>query len=151
MLGDLAPPDSAAFDNTFGVGAVLSEATFTLSNEAVASISTTISVTSSGNYTAGYLILLADGVQVADEKLTYSAGRYTAGLLETLGVLPAGEVYTVEVTGTSHTRSLSVSSNILTSGVPEPSTWAMMALGFAGLGYAAFRRNAKGRATAVAI
>ena len=29
---------------------------------------------------------------------------------------------------------------------PEPSTWAMMALGFAGLGYAAFRRNSKGRA-----
>jgi PEP-CTERM motif len=32
------------------------------------------------------------------------------------------------------------------SSVPEPSTWAMMALGFAGLGYAAFRRGAKARA-----
>ena len=31
----------------------------------------------------------------------------------------------------------------LGSGVPEPSTWAMLALGFAGLGYAAFRRNSK--------
>jgi len=31
----------------------------------------------------------------------------------------------------------------LGSGVPEPSTWVMMALGFAGLGYAAFRRNSK--------
>jgi hypothetical protein len=31
------------------------------------------------------------------------------------------------------------------SSVPEPSTWAMMVLGFAGLGYAAFRR-AKARA-----
>jgi len=28
-------------------------------------------------------------------------------------------------------------------GVPEPSTWAMMLLGFAGLGYAAYRRKAK--------
>jgi PEP-CTERM motif len=28
---------------------------------------------------------------------------------------------------------------------PEPSTWAMMALGFAGLGYAGFRRNGKSR------
>ena len=27
--------------------------------------------------------------------------------------------------------------------VPEPSTWAMMGLGFAGLGFAAFRRSAK--------
>jgi len=33
--------------------------------------------------------------------------------------------------------------------VPEPSTWAMMVLGFAGLGYAAFRRNSKGRALAI--
>jgi PEP-CTERM motif len=37
----------------------------------------------------------------------------------------------------------------LGSAVPEPSTWAMMALGFAGLGYAAFRRNTKGRALAI--
>jgi PEP-CTERM motif len=34
--------------------------------------------------------------------------------------------------------------------VPEPSTWAMMTLGFAGLGYAAFRRNStKSRALAI--
>jgi hypothetical protein len=32
------------------------------------------------------------------------------------------------------------------SSVPEPSTWAMMILGFVGLGYAAFRRSAKARA-----
>jgi hypothetical protein len=36
----------------------------------------------------------------------------------------------------------------LNPGVPEPSTWAMMALGFAGLGYAAFRRNSKVRVLA---
>jgi hypothetical protein len=30
--------------------------------------------------------------------------------------------------------------------VPEPSTWAMMLIGFAGLGYAAMRRAGKGRA-----
>ena len=34
------------------------------------------------------------------------------------------------------------------SSVPEPSTWAMMMLGFVGLGYAAFRRGAKARALA---
>ena len=32
------------------------------------------------------------------------------------------------------------------SSVPEPSTWAMMALGFIGLGYAAFRGGAKASA-----
>jgi hypothetical protein len=31
----------------------------------------------------------------------------------------------------------------ITSGVPEPSTWAMMLLGFAGLGFMAYRRKNK--------
>ena len=31
------------------------------------------------------------------------------------------------------------------SAVPEPATWAMLLLGFAGLGYTAFRRSAKNR------
>ena len=38
-----------------------------------------------------------------------------------------------------------------TTVIPEPSTWAMMALGFAGLGYAAFRRNSKGQMAASVI
>jgi hypothetical protein len=33
---------------------------------------------------------------------------------------------------------------------PEPSTWAMMCLGFAGLGFAAHRRRAKFVARAIA-
>jgi hypothetical protein len=36
-------------------------------------------------------------------------------------------------------------STISVTTVPESSTWAMMTLGFAGLGYAAFRRRAKSR------
>ena len=35
--------------------------------------------------------------------------------------------------------------------IPEPSTWAMLLLGFSGLGYAAFRRNAKSRFARVAL
>jgi len=35
--------------------------------------------------------------------------------------------------------------------VPEPSTWAMLMLGFAGLGYAAFRRNNQNRMAVRAI
>jgi hypothetical protein len=35
------------------------------------------------------------------------------------------------------------------SSVPEPSTWAMMMLGFVGLGYAAFRRGAKAKPRAL--
>jgi hypothetical protein len=36
------------------------------------------------------------------------------------------------------------------SPVPEPSTWAMMIVGFAGLGYAAFRRSSRSSASALA-
>ena len=35
------------------------------------------------------------------------------------------------------------SPGVGTPTVPEPSTWAMMLLGFAGLGYAARRRSAR--------
>lgn len=35
--------------------------------------------------------------------------------------------------------------SVVGSAVPEPATWAMMFLGFAGLGFAAFRRSAKPR------
>jgi hypothetical protein len=41
-------------------------------------------------------------------------------------------------------------SGVRSIGTPEPSTWVMMMLGFAGLGYAAVRRGAKSR-SAVAI
>ncbi len=38
-----------------------------------------------------------------------------------------------------------VGANTVITGVPEPSTWGMMLIGFAGLGFAAFRRSAKPR------
>jgi hypothetical protein len=37
----------------------------------------------------------------------------------------------------------SISAPTLASAVPEPSTWAMMLLGFAGIGFMAYRRQAK--------
>jgi hypothetical protein len=43
----------------------------------------------------------------------------------------------------------SVTSLVLTTAVPEPSTWAMMLIGFAGLGFAAYRQK-KAAAPAVA-
>jgi hypothetical protein len=37
------------------------------------------------------------------------------------------------------------------SGVPEPSTWAMILLGFAGLGFAGYRNSTNGRAAVAGI
>ena len=36
------------------------------------------------------------------------------------------------------------------AGAPEPSTWAMMVLGFAGLGYAAYRKAGRASVSALA-
>jgi hypothetical protein len=66
---------------------------------------------------------------------------------------PAGnQLVTITGLGAFNTVTFSSTGNAFEfslASVPEPSTWAMMALGFAGLGYAAFRRNTKGSALAI--
>jgi hypothetical protein len=94
----------------------------------------------------------APGDLVSSDPLTFfttvsPAGAWAAVLTEVLG--PG--TYYVEVTGTNNVTRLGVGGSVITSTVPEPSTWAMMALGFIGLGCAAFRGSAKGRAPAIAI
>ncbi|ANV99245.1 PEPxxWA-CTERM sorting domain-containing protein [Bradyrhizobium icense] len=39
--------------------------------------------------------------------------------------------------------NISGTADVLTAAVPEPSTWAMMLLGFAGVGFIAYRRKSK--------
>jgi PEP-CTERM motif len=42
--------------------------------------------------------------------------------------------------------NITVSGSLVSGAVPEPSTWAMMLLGFAGLGFVAYRRTKKSAA-----
>jgi PEP-CTERM motif len=58
---------------------------------------------------------------------------------------PAG-AYFVEITGVSGAGSLqlAVDGNV-TAAAPEPSTWALVLLGFAGLGFASYGKRRKGR------
>jgi hypothetical protein len=53
-------------------------------------------------------------------------------------------VTTYSTIATANSSSLVLDTTTIT-GAPEPSTWAMMLLGFAGLGYAAFRRRPSAR------
>ncbi len=52
-------------------------------------------------------------------------------------VLPKGQTYTSVVFGTSPSDF----EFAITQSVPEPSTWAMMLAGFAGLGWAGYRKS----------
>jgi hypothetical protein len=38
---------------------------------------------------------------------------------------------------------VAIATEVTTGGVPEPSTWAMIMLGFTGLGYAGYRKSRK--------
>jgi hypothetical protein len=67
-------------------------------------------------------------------------------------IASAGQKLTSVVLTAANNAGIKDSKQFEMSGltVPEPSTWAMMIAGFAGLGYAAFRRSAK-TLSAVAI
>ena len=56
---------------------------------------------------------------------------------------------TATFSSTNNAFEFALATPIGIPGTPEPSTWAMMMLGFAGLGYAAFRRNTKVGALAI--
>jgi PEP-CTERM motif len=56
------------------------------------------------------------------------------------GSVPSGNSYGEETSIGFGVGTFAMSAVATTSSVPEPSTWAMMTLGFAGLGLLAYRR-----------
>jgi hypothetical protein len=101
-----------------------------------------------GDFNNNSLAITVDGFTLtgADLVALGASGRGDEGS-------PAGnQLVTITGLGAFQTVTFSSTGNAFEfalASVPEPSTWAMMALGFAGLGYAAFRRNTKGRALAI--
>jgi hypothetical protein len=90
------------------------------------------------------------------EQATVSApalGGQTAvvGSFTPFGDYEAAGNYFVEVAGTSGLGSLklAIDGNVTTLAVPEPSTWAMMLLGFAGLGLVSYRSTRRAAVAAV--
>jgi hypothetical protein len=69
----------------------------------------------------------------------------TVGIFESSNKTPAGVFEDVA----SNAR-VGFGEFTLTAAVPEPSTWAMMILGFCGLGFMAYRRKQSGAALSVA-
>ena len=157
-LGNLNPPNAGVYGEVVTAGNPFPvEATFELTKVADTSLSATIVVNHESMYTPGYLYLYKGATLEDSVKLAFvqtgtgpnPAGIYTASLNTVLG--PYVGDYTADITGTSHVSSLAVSGSVLTSAIPESSTWAMMVMGFIGLGYAAFRRSSRSRPVATAV
>ena len=81
----------------------------------------------------GQSILLVPNGYVSGTALAGSA-IYDGQTLASLGLTPGTYVYTWGPPAADDSLTVKIGS------IPEPSTWAMMLLGFAGLGYAGYRR-----------
>lgn len=92
------------------------------------------------------------GAQLAAMTTAVDDGNQTAGSSNGLFFFrfTPGEAVT-SVTFASSSNALEVAGVSASTVVPEPSTWAMIVVGFAGLGYAAFRRSGKESRTVAVI
>jgi hypothetical protein len=76
---------------------------------------------------------------VIDQNETYTVSSGTPGVRATQGIVDAFQRNGELVFFAPTSVTLSVESSV--AAVPEPSTWAMMLLGFAGLGFLSYRRK----------
>lgn len=105
----------------------------------------TISFSNGLSFTGTQLASMATGGAAANSNQT---GGSSNGLF--YFVFSPDEAAT-SVTFQSSSPSLEIAGVSASNTVPEPATWAMMLVGFAGLGYAAFRRNVRDRSVVKAI
>jgi len=92
------------------------------------------------------LYKVGDSMPIEMQTSSGATGSISLSTLELAG----GHYYDV-LTGTSHSgtsNAVGISGGAAVFAVPELSTWGMLTLGFAGLGYAAFRRKAGNRTVA---
>lgn len=110
----------------------------------------TVTVTNGMTFTAGHddgLTLVIGANTVINAPSPTSFAETTVTYTGPSGNLPFQLVYG-ECCGAPAALEISLP---LTSAVPEPSTWAMMVIGFAGLGFAAFGRSRKGAISVVSV
>jgi hypothetical protein len=145
-LGNLDPPGASSFDSIDPTGPISDAGTFSLTKSGVATaLSATIAVLRPTSYTPGLLELFSGspftGTLLDSAPLTFSGAAYNASFSDTLG---AGTYY-AEITGNVNVPLLGVGGTVTTlAAVPELSTWAMLGIGFAGIGLAGLTRRRTG-------
>jgi hypothetical protein len=157
-----SPTDDLATATSVSAGSWLLNEVFTLKQPPFATGSITdvtitnpveLSSTGTTNLGSNVLTFMIGGNKYTDDltqthnlaDLVEWTGTITGSGLSALG---DSSSLTINYTQDGGAGSGISGSGTLEANVPEPSTWAMMLLGFAGLGYAALRRKAKDGAVA---
>jgi hypothetical protein len=139
-------------------------AAFFVDDNAIENLLQSVSLTGGDKYTLSFgLFATQSGAANAfDFSLTDSVGSIFSQTNTSAQVVPVGQwngysytftapttaSYTLDynfVAGLTPAKDVLL-ANVNISAVPEPSTWAMMILGFAGLGFMAYRRKQNGSA-----
>jgi hypothetical protein len=100
-------------------------------------------------YTVSGITAIVDLITVSPTAFALSAGSYWIAFYNSSSLLEdvySGGSYMQVQNGTTYNSgpdTLGFSLSDVAPAVPEPSTWAMMLLGFAGVGFMAYRRKAK--------
>jgi hypothetical protein len=105
-----------------------------------------------GNDNLNSFAITVDGYTLTGADLVLKGASGTGDQTSPLGnelitITGLGSFTTATFTSTRNAFEFSLPG--VTPGVPESSTWAMMMVGFAGLGYAAFRRSSKSQPLAI--
>jgi hypothetical protein len=154
-----APPKDLATATSISTTSWKFPDTFTLLSPFTGSVTSFVltnpvdlSVSGGANLGTNMLTIIVGGKTYTDD-LTETENTFKqvveTGVLKGPGLPAAGLTSSLNIsytqTGGTGNGISGSATFIAYSAVPEPATWAMLLMGFAGLGYAAFRRNAKSR------
>jgi hypothetical protein len=156
---DWSPNATVTLNTSFGgspggVDQISGSFIWDTTTEAVSSANTVITgAVQPGSYTLGGSSVNSTNFSISSASAAFIFvfnNNLDLGLTQPLLNLNSGFAQTQLITGADRWLALSATGSIsAVSAVPEPSTWAMMILGFCGLGFMAYRRKDKLALTAV--
>jgi hypothetical protein len=104
-----------------------------------------------GNYTVSFLLAgnlrgapaETTTVTIGTQSFTFTPSNSTGYTPETLFFTNVSGPLSFTDSGPSNQQGNLLDNVVVTTGVPEPSTWAMMILGFLGIGFVAYRQKSR--------
>jgi len=138
---DPVTADSGASNATIKKGAFTEDYLFYIDTN-VATLDDSVTVAGLSDLAPGATLALFSGTPKGTELGTTvtltKMGSAAWVAAQSFGAEPAGDYY-VQLKGTVLARTGSPAISVSITGIPEPATWVMMGLGFAGLAFAGYR------------